>query len=96
MESVETMKKRRFSVRVFTVRPLVLANGSQLWVLGSIFDGMNEIRTVGIIWCKILDCNLIMGKLVDVVPTKYRKCQTLGTTWESVRNKNGKKRKPLR
>ncbi|THU42931.1 hypothetical protein C4D60_Mb00t04690 [Musa balbisiana] len=41
-------------------------------------------------------CNLIMSKLVDVAPTLYGKCQTLGTTRVAVRNRNKEKREPLK
>jgi len=37
-----------------------------------------------------------MSEFVDVAPTKYRKCQTLGTTREGVRNRNKEKREPLK
>jgi hypothetical protein len=37
-----------------------------------------------------------MSKFVDVAPMKYRKCHTLGTTQEKVRNRNKKKQEPLK
>jgi hypothetical protein len=37
-----------------------------------------------------------MSEFVDVSPMKYRKCQTLGTTQEKVRNRNKEKQKPLK
>jgi len=39
---------------------------------------------------------LIMSEFVDVAPTKYGKCQTLGTTRGGVRNRNKEKREPLK
>jgi hypothetical protein len=93
--SGETMKKRRLFVEVFTEIPF---SGKRITITGTWehIDEMNEIRTVDIIWSKILGCNFIMSKLVDVVPAEHGKCRTLGTTRERVRNKNGKKQKPLR
>jgi hypothetical protein len=89
------MKERRFFAEVFTERPF--GSGKRIAITGTWerIGGMNEIRTVDIMWSKILGCNLIMSKLVDVVPAKHGKCRTLGTARGRVRNKNGEKQKPL-
>jgi hypothetical protein len=37
-----------------------------------------------------------MSEFVDVSPTKYRKCQTLGTTQARVRNRKKEKQEALK
>jgi len=37
-----------------------------------------------------------MSRLVDVIFNLYKKCQILGTTPTKVKNRGGKKRKPLK